>query len=260
MLIENRLIAYALLALLVALVVSFLTTPVVKTFAYKVGAIDVPKDARRMHKVPIPRLGGLAIFIGFMVSILLFVHITPEMRSILLGAVIIVVLGVVDDIMALPALLKFVVQIVAALIPALNGVTIQAFSNPNIFSDNPYWVLGRLSIPLTVLWIVAITNSVNLIDGLDGLANGVSAISATTVLVIALLIGAGPGGRGDGGPGGGLRGLHALQHEPRQDVHGGHRRHLPGLYPGHHVHRGPVQVLRHHLLRGALPDPGTAHL
>ena len=80
MLIENRLIAYTLLALLVALVVSFLMTPIVKTFAYKVGAIDVPKDARRMHKTPIPRLGGLAIFIGFMVSILLFVEITAEMR------------------------------------------------------------------------------------------------------------------------------------------------------------------------------------
>ena len=187
MLIENRLIAYTLLALLVALVVSFLMPPIVKTFAYKVGAIDVPKDARRMHKTPIPRLGGLAIFIGFMVSILLFVEITAEMRSILLGAVIIVVLGVVDDIMALPALLKFVVQIVAALIPATHGVVIQAFSNPNVFSDNPYWVLGNLSVPLTVLWIVAITNAVNLIDGLDGLANGVSAISATTVLVIALI-------------------------------------------------------------------------
>ena len=129
----------------------------------------------------------MAIFIGFMVSILLFVEITAEMRSILLGAVIIVVLGVVDDIMALPALLKFVVQIVAALIPATHGVVIQAFSNPNVFSDNPYWVLGNLSVPLTVLWIVAITNAVNLIDGLDGLANGVSAISATTVLVIALI-------------------------------------------------------------------------
>lgn len=187
MAIENQLVAYVLLALLVALVVSFLMTPVVKTFAYKVGAIDVPKDARRMHKVPIPRLGGLAIFIGFMVSILLFVKITPEMQSILLGAVIIVVLGVVDDIMALPAMLKFVVQIVAALIPAMNGVQILAFSNPNIFSHNPYWVLDWLSIPVTVIWIVAITNSVNLIDGLDGLANGVSAISATTMLVIALI-------------------------------------------------------------------------
>ena len=187
MLLDNQLIAYVMLALLVALVVSFLMTPVVKTFAYKVGAIDVPKDARRMHKVPIPRLGGLAIFIGFIVSILLFVKITPEMKSILLGAVIIVVLGVVDDIMALPALLKFVVQIIATLIPALSGVQIIAFSNPNIFSDDLYWVLGNLSIPFTVLWIVAITNSVNLIDGLDGLANGVSAISATTMLVIALV-------------------------------------------------------------------------
>ena len=184
---ETQLITLVALALVVALVVSFLMTPVVKTFAYKVGAIDVPKDNRRMHKVPIPRLGGLAIFIGFMVSILLFVPITPEMRSILLGAVIIVVLGVVDDIMALPAMLKFVVQIVAALIPTLNGVIVRAVSNPNIFSDNPYWVLDWLSIPVTVLWIVAVTNSVNLIDGLDGLANGVSAISATTVLVISLI-------------------------------------------------------------------------
>ena len=186
---ENQLLVYVLLALLTALVISFLMTPVVKTFAYKVGAIDVPKDERRMHKVPIPRLGGLAIFIGFMVSILLFLDIrgNPQMQSILLGAVVIVVLGVVDDIMALPALLKFVVQIVAALIPATHGVRILAFSNPNIFSDNLYWVLGGLSIPVTVLWIVAITNSVNLIDGLDGLANGVSAISATTMLAIAMM-------------------------------------------------------------------------
>ena len=187
---DNRLIAYVALALLTALVVSFLMTPVVKTFAYKVGAVDVPKDARRMHKVPIPRLGGLAICIGFMVSVLILGGVrggNGQMQSILLGSVIIVVLGVVDDIMALPAMLKFVVQIAAALIPALNGVVIQAFSNPNIFSDSLYWVLGPLSVPFTVLWIVAITNAVNLIDGLDGLANGVSAISATTMLVIALL-------------------------------------------------------------------------
>ena len=184
---ESQLIAYVMLALLVALVVSFMMTPIVKTFAYKVGAIDVPKDNRRMHKTPIPRLGGLAIFIGFMVSILLFARITSEMKSILLGAVIIVVLGIVDDIMALPAMLKFVVQIGAALIPATNGVQILAFSNPNIFSENLYWVLGGLSVPFTVLWIVGLTNAVNLIDGLDGLANGVSAISATTMLVIALM-------------------------------------------------------------------------
>ena len=122
---DNQLMAPVALALLTALVVSFLMTPVVKSFAYKVGAIDVPKDERRMHHKPIPRLGGLAIFAGFMASILLFVDIrlNPQMQSILLGAVIIVVLGVVDDIMALPAKLKFVIQIAAALIPVLNGVS-----------------------------------------------------------------------------------------------------------------------------------------
>ena len=190
---DMQLIGPAALALLTALVVSFLMTPVVKSFAYKVGAIDVPKDERRMHHKPIPRLGGLAIFAGFMASILLFVDIrlNPQMQSILLGAAIIVVLGVVDDIMALPAKLKFVVQIVAALIPALNGVSIQALSNPNIFSANAYWVLNWLSVPITVLWIVGITNAVNLIDGLDGLATGVTTMAAVFFTAASVTLGAG---------------------------------------------------------------------
>ena len=184
---NNQLVAYVLLAFLTALLASFVLTPVVKTLAYKVGAIDIPKDGRRMHSTPIPRLGGLAIFLGFLISVLMFVPMTREMKSILLGAVVIVVLGIIDDIMALPALLKFVVQIAAALIPALNGVNIQVFSNPNLFSEHLYWRLGGLSLPFTVLWIVAVTNSVNLIDGLDGLAAGVSTISATAMLMIALV-------------------------------------------------------------------------
>lgn len=188
MLINNQLLATVGLALGVAFIVSFLASPVVKHFAYKVGAVDVPKDGRRMHKEPIPRLGGLAIFFGFMFSILLFLKINTQFRSILLGAAIILVLGIVDDITPLPAKLKFVVQIVAALIPAMNGVVIRVLSNPNLLSENAYWNMGMLSIPVTVLWIVAITNAVNLIDGLDGLAIGVSAISATTVLIIALMV------------------------------------------------------------------------
>ena len=175
-------------ALLCAMVVSFLMCPVVKSFAYKIGAIDVPRDSRRMHKKPTPRLGGLAIFLGFMLSLLLFVPIDHQLRGILLGAVIIVVLGVVDDITPLRASFKFVVQIIAALIAVFHGVVVSVLSNPNVFSDNPYWSLGWLSIPITVLWIVGITNSVNLIDGLDGLANGVSTISAITMLTIALLV------------------------------------------------------------------------
>ena len=185
---EYSLLGTVLLSVATSLIVSFLMTPVVKTFAYKVGAIDVPKDNRCMHKTPIPRLGGLAIFLGFMVSTLLFNEIDAQMRGILLGSVIIVLLGVVDDITPLPAMLKFVVQIIAALIPISHGVVIKALSNPNIFSGDLYWVLGGLSIPITILWIVGITNAVNLIDGLDGLANGVSAICATTMLVIALLV------------------------------------------------------------------------
>ena len=175
-------------AVLVAFLVALVTTPVVKSFAYKVGAIDVPKDNRRMHKTPIPRMGGLAIFLGFFISMLMFVKLTPQLRSMLLGAVIIVVLGVLDDIYALPALPKLLVQIAAALVAVLGGNQIVVLSNPNIFSSDPYWELGILSIPISVLWIVAITNAVNLIDGLDGLACGVSTISSLTMLVIALAV------------------------------------------------------------------------
>ena len=186
--IEFNMIAVILLPLVVALVISFLSTPIVKSFAYKLGAIDVPKDERRMHKVPIPRMGGLAIFLGFIISVLLFVAVDDQMKGILLGSVIIVVMGIIDDITPLRASLKFVIQILAALIPVYYGVQITCISNPNLFSDNPYWNFGWLSIPITVIWIVGLTNAVNLIDGLDGLAIGVSSISALTMLAIAILV------------------------------------------------------------------------
>ena len=183
-----QLIFFAAIALIVAMVVSFISTPVVKTFAQKVGAMDVPKDNRRMHKVPIPRLGGLAIFFGFLVAVLIFVDITPQFKGMMAGAIIIVILGIIDDIMPLPALLKFVVQIIASLVAIWGGNVINVISNPNILSDQPYINLGIFAIPITVFWIVAITNSVNLIDGLDGLAVGVSTISSLTILVIALVV------------------------------------------------------------------------
>ena len=176
-------------ALITALLISFVATPVVKSLAQKVGAVDVPKDGRRMHDHPIPRMGGLAIFLGFTLAVLVFADLTRQLQGMLLGAVIIVVLGIFDDIYALRASFKFVVQIIAALVAVLyGGNVISVLSNPNIFSSNPWWVLGPLSIPVTVLWIVAITNAVNLIDGLDGLAVGVSTISSMTLLVIALTV------------------------------------------------------------------------
>ena len=175
-------------ALVAAILIAFIATPVVKSLAEKVGAVDVPKDNRRMHNHPIPRMGGLAIFLGFLLSTLIFVPLSNAMQGMLLGSVIIVILGIFDDIYALPALPKLVVQIVAALAAVLHGNVIQVISNPNIFSDNPYWVLGAWAVPVSVIWIVAITNAVNLIDGLDGLAVGVATISSLTMLVIAMLV------------------------------------------------------------------------
>ena len=177
-----------LLSLALSAAVAFASTPLVKALSVKVGAVDVPKDGRRMHDHPIPRMGGLAIFFGFLTAMLLFVPLDGAKQGMLLGAVIIVVLGIFDDIYALPAKPKFLVQVIAALIAVMAGNRIDVLSNPNIFSPDPVWILGWLAYPVTVVWIVAVTNAVNLIDGLDGLACGVSTISAMTMLVIALTV------------------------------------------------------------------------
>lgn len=187
---EYIVIGTIIAAFVVAAVLSYFFTPPVKNFAHKVGAIDVPKDARRMHKKPIPRLGGLAIYGGFLCSILIFGQLDETMLCVLLGAAIIVALGIFDDVLALGAKLKFVVQIVAAAIPVCIGdLQIGLFTNLNPLSDTPFVHLGILAVPATIIWIVGITNAVNLIDGLDGLAVGVSSIAAITMLAVALLTG-----------------------------------------------------------------------
>ena len=184
---EYIVIGTIIAAFAVAAVLSYFFTPPVKNFAHKVGAIDVPKDARRMHKKPIPRLGGLAIYGGFLCSILIFGQLDETMLCVLL---IIVALGIFDDVLALGAKLKFVVQIVAAAIPVCIGdLQIGLFTNLNPLSDTPFVHLGILAVPATIIWIVGITNAVNLIDGLDGLAVGVSSIAAITMLAVALLTG-----------------------------------------------------------------------
>ncbi|MBQ4426887.1 MAG: undecaprenyl/decaprenyl-phosphate alpha-N-acetylglucosaminyl 1-phosphate transferase [Oscillospiraceae bacterium] len=187
--IDIQILITATLALIAAGIISFITTPIVRLFAQKVGAVDVPKDSRRVHNHPIPRMGGLAIFIGFVLSVVLFASVDNQMRGILLGAVIITVVGVVDDITPLPALLKLVIQIAAALVAVAFGVRIEFLANPIWWSETMYIDLGFLSIPVTVLWIVGLTNAVNLIDGLDGLACGVSAIASIAMMTIALAMG-----------------------------------------------------------------------
>ena len=173
-------------AFVVAFLIAYASTPIVKMLAFRIGAVDVPKDNRRMHKKPIARLGGLAIFYGFIISILCFAEIDTELRGILIGSVIIVVMGIFDDIYSLNALFKFVVQVGAAMIVVLHGVRIDHISSFG-FGESPYIALGVFSIPITVLWIVGVTNALNLIDGLDGLAAGISTISTVSLFAISLI-------------------------------------------------------------------------
>jgi len=177
-----------LLAAASSFAVAYIMTPPVKNFAEKVGAIDVPKDDRRIHDHPIPRMGGLAIFIGFIVSMLIFVEMNKLVVGMLLGAVIIAVMGAVDDVVSLNAWVKLVFQVVAAVVAIRCGIVFDAVSNPNILSNTTTIDVGYLSVPLTLIWIVGCTNAVNLIDGLDGLAVGVSAISSFTMLIVAMFV------------------------------------------------------------------------
>lgn len=176
------------IAFLVAVTVSYLVTPLVRRLAEYVGAIDVPKDERRVHKVPTPRLGGLAIYLGFMAGILYLGKLTPRMTGVLIGATMIIILGFFDDIKPLSAKFKFVLQIAAAAVAIYGGVRIDFLSNPLnfVFKNVPYFNLGIWAYPLTLVWIVGVTNAINLIDGLDGLAAGVSTISSITLFVVAL--------------------------------------------------------------------------
>ena len=179
--------AKLLMAGAVAFLVSFAMTPPVKSFAEKIGAVDQP-SARRINKIPIPRMGGLAIFLGFVLTVLLFVPLNTQVTGILLGSVIIALMGAVDDIVSLNAWIKLAGQIVAAVVVIRCGVVFSAITNPNPLSQVTTIQIGWLSVPLTIFWIVACTNAVNLIDGLDGLAVGVSAISSITMLVVSLIV------------------------------------------------------------------------
>ena len=187
----TRQVLFMIFAFIVSFAFTFATTPLVRRFAFKIGAIDIPKDNRRMHKKPTPRIGCLAIIFGFTVATLCFAQPSRQLYGTLSGAAIIAVMGVIDDCKNLPAKLKFVIQIIAALVVVFAGdIKIDVFTNPNFLSDNPYWVLPEwLSVTLTVIWIVFITNAVNFIDGLDGLAAGVSAIMSISLVFISIRVG-----------------------------------------------------------------------
>ena len=176
-------IIFIIIAFACAGLLAYSLTPAVRVLAFKIGAIDIPLDERRMHKKPIPRIGGLAIYISFLVSTALFCEINNVLLTIWIGGLVIVGVGILDDIFRLNAWIKLAVQVAVAVFAVINGVLID---HVNI---GGYIPLGFMSAPLTVLWIVGLTNSINFIDGLDGLACGVSAISSFSLLLVVLLQG-----------------------------------------------------------------------
>ena len=171
----------AILAFALALVVVWISTPVVKAMAWRIGAIDEPR-ARGLHQMPTPRLGGVAILAGILASGLVFLPSDQQTTGILIGAAVIVAVGVADDLLDLSADVKLAGQVLAAVVPVAAGVRVETMTLP--FAG--HIDLGDLSYPLTVIGIVAVMNIVNFIDGVDGLAAGVCTIAALTFAVIAL--------------------------------------------------------------------------
>ena len=169
---------------LLAMFVSYVLTPYIKKLAFKIGAVDKP-DMRKVHKRIMPRLGGLAIYIAFVIACLASMELTMDLVGILIGGTMITVLGVLDDVYQLPAKVKLLGQIAAACVLVLFDIRIEWVNNPL----GGFFYLDMLSIPFTILWVISFTNVVNLIDGLDGLAAGVSAIASLTVILVAIQMG-----------------------------------------------------------------------
>lgn len=178
----NRLIG----PLIMAIGLGLIFTPLSMFIARKINAIDSPKEDRKIHTKPIPRLGGIAIFLATMITMLYYTNYpTKSIIGISLGAIVIVATGILDDIYDLSAKFKLAMQILSAVIVVSCGIQIEVFTN--FFSNTQYIYLGVLGIPATIFWIVGITNTVNLIDGLDGLAAGTAIIASFTLTYIALI-------------------------------------------------------------------------
>jgi UDP-GlcNAc:undecaprenyl-phosphate/decaprenyl-phosphate GlcNAc-1-phosphate transferase len=171
------------LALLIVLVL----TPAIGQLARRIGAVDVPAP-RRLNEDPIPRLGGVALFLGIVVPALGFLEIGREARGLLLGAAIATLVGAVDDFRGLTWWQKLTGQVAAASVPTTFGIYIDRFTFPLVtdpFIELPTW----LGVGATIVWVVAVMNMVNFLDGMDGLAAGVCAIAGSTFAVIALSLG-----------------------------------------------------------------------
>ncbi|CAM3953260.1 glycosyltransferase family 4 protein [Mesobacillus thioparans] len=173
------------MTLILCFVCSILITPIIKKLAFKVGATDRPNQ-RKVHEKIMPRMGGLAIYISFAAGVLIMNPQSPYHLAIVAGSIIIVLTGVLDDIFELQARYKFLNQVAAALIVVLwGGIDVDFINLP--FGGRLEF--GAFSVPITILWIVGVTNAINLIDGLDGLAAGVSSIALISISGMAIVMG-----------------------------------------------------------------------
>ena len=175
---ENE-IYKSLLIVGVTMIFVTLFIPFVKRIAKHIGAIDIPNE-RKVHKNPIPRLGGLGIYAGFLLGYMLFGHPSLQMNSILIGSFIIIITGLCDDINPIKPIVKFLGQIAAACILVFYGNIV--LNNVTVFGQ--YIEFGIFAYPITILFVVACTNVINLIDGLDGLSGGISSIFYLSTIII----------------------------------------------------------------------------
>lgn len=177
-----------LVPFLAAFVMTFLQMPFTIKFAKKKGFLDVPKDNRRVHKKPIPVGGGIAMVISVSILMLFFLPINKGIVMTIIASLIIAISGLYDDKKGLSPKLKFIFQILAAVILIIAGMKIEFVTNP-FDSNDALLILNMLSIPVTIFWVCGITNTINLIDGLDGLASGVSMICAISMFFITYNMG-----------------------------------------------------------------------
>ena len=190
------------IAFLLAFIVAFMATPYTIKIAHKIGAVDIPKDERRMHKKTMPKFGGPAVILGFLVSVIYLIIVMSmentinlfgeeeygkKLLGMFLGILVISITCIIDDIKTIKPIYKLLGQTIAAIIAVAFGVRIDDVNVP--FLDTTTQFGEIFSMILTIIWIVGITNAINLIDGLDGLASGISVISAISLLVIFVLNG-----------------------------------------------------------------------
>ncbi|MCR4963591.1 MAG: undecaprenyl/decaprenyl-phosphate alpha-N-acetylglucosaminyl 1-phosphate transferase [Firmicutes bacterium] len=178
-------IAFSMVA---ALITALLVTPLAIRLAHKYHIVDQP-NARKVHQTPTPRMGGVAIYAGFVVGVLLSGCYTRPVAALLVSSTLVMLTGLVDDIRGISPKVKLLGQIVASLVFCLGSSGVQFITNP---LNGGLIDLGFWGIPVTVLWLTGVSNAVNLIDGLDGLSAGVSAIAALCMAAVCLAQGNAP--------------------------------------------------------------------